>query len=76
MPDDGWMSKTEAIEYVREKTGYGRRAIERKISELEAADTIHLYDDPGHIQSRIIHIHDVERVVAALRRPPAPPPPE
>lgn len=76
MPDDGYMSKGEAMEYVREKTGYGRRVIERVMSELEEAGAIHFYPDPGHLQTRIIHIHDVERIIVALRRPPPPPPPE
>lgn len=66
----GYMTKSEAIEYIREKTGYGSRAITNKMEELEAAEAIHFLDHPGHRQAKLLRVSDVEKVVAALTMPP------
>jgi DNA-binding MarR family transcriptional regulator len=69
MPKAGYMTKTKAMEYVQEHTGYGRRAVERKIEDMEAKGLITLIPDPGHPFAKLLSDTDVEKLVAALTLP-------
>jgi biotin operon repressor len=70
MPAPGYMTKTQAVEHVRERTGYGRRAVENKVDELERAGIIKFIPDPGHRFAQLISNNDVEKLVEALTVPP------
>ena len=63
------MTKTKAMEHIQEQTGYGRRAVERKIEDMEAKGQITLIPDPGHPFAKLLSEADVEKVVAALTLP-------
>lgn len=71
MPTPGYMTKTQVFEYIREKTGYGRRAVEKKMDELEREGAIKIYQDPGNPVTRLISQGDVEKIIATLTLPPA-----
>lgn len=66
---DGYLTKTAAYAYIRERTGYGRLVIDNKMDELEAAGIIHFIDNPGHRQSKLLSKKGAEKVVAALTVP-------
>ncbi len=70
MPAPGYMTKSQMFEYIREKTGYGRRAVEKKLDELEREGTVTVYTDPGNPLIRLISQPDVEKIIAALSLPP------
>lgn len=62
----GFMSRTQAIRYVMEKTGYGRPAVERKMAEMSGQGLIEVVPDPGRRAIELISEEDVEKVVEAL----------
>lgn len=66
----GYVSKTLAVEQVRQRTGYGRRTVERKIEEMAEAGLVKLIPDPGQPAYKVISQADVEKVVEALTLPP------
>jgi biotin operon repressor len=71
MPAPGYMNKSQMFEYIREKTGYGRRAVEKKLEDLEREGAVTVHDDPGNSLIKLISQGDVEKIIAALSLPPA-----
>ncbi len=67
---EGYVTKMAAITMIRQRTGYGRFVIEKKMAELEAAGNIRFHDNPGNERSKVISKLDVEKIVAALSLPP------
>lgn len=63
------MTKTGAVSYISQVTGYGRRAVENKMEELERAGAITFYPDPGRKNTMLISRQDIEKVVQALQKP-------
>lgn len=70
MPAEGYMTKMQVLETVRERTGYGRRVVERKLEQMEASGEIRPIPDPGRLYGKLFSKPDIERVVAALTPPP------
>ena len=66
MPETEYVSKTKAIEDVREATGYGRLVIDRKIDDLADEGKIIVYEDPGDRRRKIISRAHVKIIIAAL----------
>lgn len=62
----GYMTKSQAVIEIMQKTGYGRFVIEKKMSELLGAGTIRFVDDPGDSRRKLISEEHVEGVVRAL----------
>ena len=65
----GYRTKTQVFEYVREKTGYGRRVVEKKMDELAREGTIKLIPDPGNKLAILTSDADVEKIIQALSLP-------
>jgi len=63
---EGYFTKSSAIAYIREQTGYGRLAIENVMDKLSATGRIHFFDHPGHKQAKLLSKQDVEQVITAL----------
>ena len=61
-----YMSKTDAIIDVMQKTGYGRFVIEKRIEKLLGAGQIRLLDDPGDRRRQLISRQDVQTIVDSL----------
>ncbi len=67
---EGYVTKTNALAIIRERTGCGRFVAENKMAELEAAGAIRFVDNPTDRHHRLISRRDVEKVIAALTLPP------
>jgi hypothetical protein len=61
-----YLTKTEAIIEVMQKTGYGRFVIEKRIEKLVGAGTIRLIDDPGDRRKQLISRQDVQAIIDSL----------
>lgn len=61
-----YVTKSQAIIDVMQKTGYGRFVIEKKIAELMGAGRIRLVDDPGDRRKQMISIEHVNVIIDAL----------
>jgi hypothetical protein len=68
-PDD-YLTKGAAIMLIRERTGFGRFVVEKKMTELEIAKAIRFLEHPGNERSKLIRMRDVEKIIAALSLPP------
>jgi len=66
----GFVTKSVAVNYIGQRTGYGRRVVERKLEEMAQAQQIAFVPDPGRIGVQLLSEGDVEKVVAALSLPP------
>jgi hypothetical protein len=64
-----YMSKTEAVIDVMQKTGYGRFVIEKRIENLLGAGQIRLIDDPGDRRRQLISRQDVQTIIDSLTLP-------
>ena len=62
----GYITKSQAVIEIMQKTGYGRFVIEKKMSELVGAGRIKFVDDPGDSRRKLISNEHVEEVVRAL----------
>jgi hypothetical protein len=65
----GFVTKTVAVNYIGQRTGYGRRVVERKLEEMQQVGDITFVPDPGRIGVLLLSQDDVEKVVAALTIP-------
>lgn len=61
-----YVTKTQAIMEVMQKTGYGRFVIEKKMAELVGAQKIRLVDDPGDRRRQMISVENVQVIIEAL----------
>jgi hypothetical protein len=62
----GYITKSQAVIEIMQKTGYGRFVIEKKMSELVGAGRIKFVDDPGDSRRKLVSNEHVEEVVRAL----------
>jgi hypothetical protein len=61
-----YMTKTQAVTEIMQRTGYGRFVIEKRIENLLGAGEIRLIDDPGDRRKQRISRTDMEKVVKSL----------
>ena len=66
----GYLTKTLAVQYISQRTRYGRRVVERKIEEMEQAKEITYVPDPGRVGVTWLSQVDVDKVISALSLPP------
>jgi hypothetical protein len=62
----GYITKSQAVIEIMQKTGYGRFVIEKKMSELVGANRIRFVDDPGDSRRKLISNEHVEEIVKSL----------
>jgi hypothetical protein len=61
-----YLTKTQAVLEIMQRTGVGRFAIERKMNEMEGAGQIRFLDDPRDIRKKLISRDHVEAIIKAL----------
>jgi hypothetical protein len=61
-----FIQKSEAIAEISQQTGYGRYAIDKKMTELMGAGKIRIVDDPGDRRRQLIRREDVQVIIDAL----------
>jgi len=61
-----YLTKTQAITEIMQRTGYGRFVIEKRIENLLGAGEIRLIDDPGDRRKQRISRTDMQKVVDSL----------
>jgi hypothetical protein len=64
-----YISKTQAITEVMQKTGYGRFVIEKRIEKLVGAGDIRLIDDPGDRRRQLLSQEHVQVIINSLSLP-------
>jgi len=64
-----YISKTEAVIEIMQKTGYGRFVIEKRIEKLLGAGQIRLIDDPGDRRRQLLSRQDVQTIIDSLTLP-------
>ena len=67
MSETEFVSKTEAIDEIRQITKYGRYIIERQIDLLFDEGRIEVISDPGDHRRKLISRDDIQVVIAALK---------
>ncbi len=68
MPTE-YITKSQAIMEIMQRTGYGRFVIEKRMENLLGAGQIKLLDDPGDRRKQRISREDVETIVNSLTLP-------
>ncbi len=68
----GYVTKTIAVNYIGQRTGYGRRVVERKIDEMAQSGDIIFVPDPGRASVTLLSQDDIDKVISALTLPPRP----
>jgi hypothetical protein len=63
---EGYVTKSQAVIEIMQRTGYGRFVVEKKMSELLGAGTIRYVDDPGDSRRKLISNQHVAEVIRAL----------
>jgi hypothetical protein len=63
---DDYMTKTEAVLSVMQRTQSGRFIVEKKMNELESLGRIRFVEDPRDTRRKLISKEHVEEVVRAL----------
>ena len=66
----GYVTKTVAVNYIGQRTGYGRCVVERKVEDMAQAGEIMFVPDPGRATVTLISQDDIEKVISALTLPP------
>jgi DNA-binding MarR family transcriptional regulator len=61
-----YLTKTQAITEIMERTGVGRFVVERQINKMEGDRAISFIDDPRDFRRKLISREDVEAVVASF----------
>jgi hypothetical protein len=61
-----YLTKSQAIAEITQKTGYGRFVIEKRMERLLEAGKIKLLDDPGDARKQRISRADVQTVIDSL----------
>src|SRR5262245_23780804 len=64
-----YISKTEAVIEIMQKTGYGRFVIEKRIETLLRAGQIRLIDDPSDRRRQLLSRQDVQTIIDSLTLP-------
>lgn len=63
---DQYVTKTEAVLDVMQRTNSGRFIVEKKMNELESTGRIRFVEDPRDSRRKLISREHVEEVVRAL----------
>jgi hypothetical protein len=63
---DDFMTKTDAVLSIMQRTQSGRFIVEKKMNELESIGKIRFVEDPRDSRRKLISKTDVEEVVRAL----------
>jgi hypothetical protein len=63
---DQYVTKTEAVLDVMQRTNSGRFIVEKKMNELESTGRIRFVEDPRDSRRKLISREHVEEVVHAL----------
>jgi hypothetical protein len=61
-----YVTKSQAVIEIMQRTGYGRFVIEKKMSELVGAGQIRFLDDPGDSRRKLISKQHVEVLIRTL----------
>jgi len=69
VPNETYLTKSQALDEVSRATGAGRWVIERKIDELEEAGKITFITDPADLRRRRISQTHVQIIIDSLRIP-------
>ena len=61
-----YITKSEAVSEITQKTGYGKFVVEKKINELTGAGKIQFIDDPGDSRRKLLSRIHVQTIIDAL----------
>jgi hypothetical protein len=63
---DDYLTKTDAVLAIMQRTRSGRFIVEKRMNELESTGKIRFIEDPRDSRRKLISKEDVEEVVRAL----------